>query len=70
MGASKFQPVKESDLSHHLINGDGKGKPQTKDKQPDNAKDQGQDADKSLDVKDYALHEALTLLKGINILAK
>ena len=56
-----FTPVKESDLTHHLQNGKGAA---------DGKKD-GLDKDKeSLDVGDYALHEALNLLKGISIMKK
>lgn len=60
---SEFTPVKESDLSHHLSNGN---------KRDDAKKDvQQMDKDKeALDLKDYALHEALTLLKGISIMHK
>ena len=54
-----FVPVKEADLSHHLQNGKGAA---------DEKKD-GMDKDK-LDVQDYALHEALNLLKGISIIKK
>lgn len=59
----KFKPVKEADLSHHLENGNGK-----------DAAEEGKDSDKkqqeALDVRDYALHEALTLLKGLSILGE
>lgn len=57
----KFKPVKEADLSHHLTNGNGKtedGKNKDKDAEDESA----------LDIRDYALHEALTLLKGLSIL--
>ncbi|WP_020158166.1 S41 family peptidase [Methylobacter marinus] len=60
---SEFTPVKESDLSHHLSNGNKR----------DDAKKDAQQMDKdkdALDLKDYALHEALTLLKGISIMHK
>jgi len=56
----KFKPVKEADLSHHLENGNGK-----KAAESDDEKDKDKEA---LDVRDYALHEALTLLKGLSIL--
>jgi carboxyl-terminal processing protease len=58
---SEFMPVKEADLSGHLQNGKGNGK---------NA---GETADKErevLEMKDYALSEALNLLKGISIMKK
>ncbi len=59
MDGLKFKPVKEADLSHHLENGNGKKK----------AKDGSEKDDETeLDIKDYALHEALMLLKGLNIL--
>ena len=60
---SKFTPVKEADLSHHLTNGNGKANQEAEesDKKEDETK---------LDIKDYPLHEALTLLKGLNILNK
>ncbi len=57
--ASKFKPVKEADLSHHLEN--GKGKKETKEKD-------GQGESSELDTRDYALHEALNLLKGLSII--
>jgi len=55
-----FQPVKEADLSRHLENGNGKKK----------SRDGGEDGQKQSEIKDYALHEALNLLKGISILNK
>ncbi|MDD5228747.1 MAG: S41 family peptidase [Methylococcales bacterium] len=55
-----FKPVKEADLSNHLQN--NKEKAATKD-----AETKEKDA---LDAKDYALNEALTLLKGISIMKR
>ena len=56
-----FIPIKEADLTHHLQNGKGGA----------NGKKEGTDKDKeSLDLQDYALHEALNLLKGISIMKK
>lgn len=56
---SEFTPVKEADLSGHLQNNKGKtngaGLPDNKEKE-------------DLDMKDYALSEALNLLKGISIM--
>lgn len=60
LGKSKFDPIKEADLSRHLENGNGKPKTQTDDKEDDE--------ESSLDIRDYPLHEALTLLKGLSIL--
>ncbi len=61
---SKFEPIKESDLSGHLQNGEKNKKP-PQEKEPAKKDDAGKDV---LDVSDYALHEALTLLKGMSIL--
>ena len=52
--------IKEKDLAGHLENGDDI--PKVKAGDEDEATD--------LSVTDYQLNEALTLLKGINILAK
>ena len=57
LGASNFTPIKEADLSGHLENGD-------KDKKEEDKTDEKS----GLDLRDYALHEALNLLKGISIL--
>jgi carboxyl-terminal processing protease len=58
---AEFISVKESDLSHHLQNG----------KKTVIEIKQGEDKNKeSLDMEDYALHEALNLLKGISIMKK
>ena len=55
-----FGPVKESDLSGHLPQGEEKEK---------QSKDDADQAKKSTPtVKDYPLNQALTLLKGMNIL--
>ncbi len=58
LGESKFEPIKEADLSRHLKNAESK-----KSKE----KEKGEKASR-VDVKDYPLHEALTLLKGLTIL--
>lgn len=56
-----FTPIKEADLSHHLQNGKGST----------NGKKVGQDKEKeSLDVEDYAMHEALNLLKGMTVFSE
>jgi carboxyl-terminal processing protease len=62
---SKFKPVKEADLSHHLENGNGNGKSKKDVKEGDKKEDAT-----GLDIRDYPLHEALTLLKGLSILNK
>jgi carboxyl-terminal processing protease len=71
LATPKFKPVKESDLSHHLENGNGDGGDEKKPEAPQQP-DVKQDKEvnkKGFEVKDYPLHEALTLLKGINILS-
>lgn len=77
LDASKYEPVKESDLSGHLTNGNADKKALKKEpakdlKEPGNeSKDSKDSKDKdALDVTDYGLHEALTLLKGMSILMK
>lgn len=57
-----FVSIKEADLTHHLQNSKATDKAK---------KDQlEQEKEESLDLKDYALHEALNLLKGISIIKK
>jgi len=58
-----FTPVKEADLSHHLQNGKNPGKEDA------GVSEESEDKE-SLELKDYALYEALTLLKGISIMHK
>lgn len=60
---SEFAPVKEADLSHHLGNG--------KEKKDDASKQMNtQESEEILELKDYPVYEALTLLKGISIMRK
>ncbi|HEY0634137.1 MAG TPA: S41 family peptidase [Gammaproteobacteria bacterium] len=59
-----FEPIKEADLTGHLSNGNKATKPaaaQTKD-----AKPAEEEAD--LASQDFALHQALSLLKGLSII--
>ena len=69
---AKFDSIKEADLSGHLINGNGeKKKPEAEEKADEKPNSQEKDAeaiDPESDVKDYPLHEALNLLKGISIM--
>jgi len=58
----EFTPVKEADLSRHLQNGN---KTEDAKKSPQDDKDK---KDEPLELKDYALYEALNLLKGISII--
>lgn len=61
LAESRFEPIKESNLSHHLANPNNKDHKADVDKNDDKKESE-------LNVKDYPLHEALTLLKGIAIL--
>ena len=63
LGSSEFKPVKESDLTHHLENGNGKDEKEKKKEDNDDGKEVN-----SEDIRDYPLHEALMLLKGISIM--
>ncbi|MCK9607723.1 MAG: S41 family peptidase [Methylomonas sp.] len=65
---AKFESIKEADLSGHLSNGNGdKKKSEDNDKSDDDDKDaDGNEAD--VEIRDYPLHEALNLLKGVSIL--
>jgi carboxyl-terminal processing protease len=58
---SAFDPIKEADLSGHLINGNGKAEQKTS-----TGKTQAVD-EKPLAQSDYQLYEALNLLKGLAI---
>ncbi|MGY6275858.1 S41 family peptidase [Methylomonas sp. MgM2] len=67
---AKIESIKEADLSGHLTNGN------TTDGESDNGNSEDKEAsdkDKEAsgledDIKDYPLHEALNLLKGVSIL--
>ena len=56
-----IEPLKEADLSHHLVNGDGKKKADKK------SADEEEDVALSA-ADDYMLYEALNMLKGLVIL--
>lgn len=58
---SDFKPVKEADLSNHLQN--------NKEKAAAAKEAEAKEKD-ALDAKDYALNEALTLLKGLSIIKR
>jgi len=60
---TNIEPLKESDLTHHLKNGNG----DKSDKDKGDAKDDSSKG-KSLVKDDYMLYEALNLLKGLVIL--
>ncbi|HED18818.1 MAG TPA: S41 family peptidase [Gammaproteobacteria bacterium] len=57
-----FEPIKEADLSRHLINGNGKKEKKKTDKDAGKEKQE-----KPLAQTDYQLYEALNLLKGLSI---
>ncbi len=61
-----FVPLKEADLNGHLTNGNGDN--EGKKEQPKDDQDTEKKKGESLASQDYALHEALSLLKGLNIL--
>lgn len=65
---AKIEGLKEADLSGHLTNGN---KPRPADEENGGESDkEGGNADSSAeDMRDYPLHEALNLLKGVNILS-
>jgi carboxyl-terminal processing protease len=58
---NSFEPIKEADLSGHLMNGDGKEKGKKADEQGKETEEQ------PLAQSDYQLYEALNLLKGLAI---
>ncbi len=80
--AESFKPVKESDLSHHLINGNEKPskQPDSNMKVIENETGEHKDLDKAdktdkntqqkPETMDYPMQEALTLLKGVSIFKK
>lgn len=59
-----FTPVKEADLSHHLENGKKKG---DKIEAPKTGAEKAK-AEESLEMNDYPVFEALSLLKGLAII--
>ncbi|HEA26137.1 MAG TPA: peptidase S41, partial [Ectothiorhodospiraceae bacterium] len=68
---SKFESVKEADLSGHLSNGNSKKADVGSDNDTTKAKNgNGSKPDENLASKDYPLYEALSLLKGLDILQK
>jgi carboxyl-terminal processing protease len=68
-----FEPLKEADLSGHLTNGNKEKKAaeekKAADKKDADKKDSAQPVDQAaLASEDFALHQALTLLKGLTII--
>lgn len=67
----KFESIKEADLSGHLSNGNAKKAKENGDNETTKVKkDNGSKPDEDLASKDYPLYEALSLLKGLDILQK
>ncbi len=64
MEASPFEPIKESNLSGHLDNGN------SNDNKTEDAADTEDKQELSLAQRDYQLYEALNLLKGLEILQR
>lgn len=71
---AKVESVKEADLSNHLTNGSDKPDKKPEEDKSATPKEDGEKetegAEQGDDIRDYPLHEALTLLKGISILKK
>lgn len=72
---AKLDTVKEADLTHHLTNGNSKPEKKSEDEDGEDVKDvpekDGDAAEMSeADMRDYPLHEALNLLKGISIMRR
>ncbi|MCK5897879.1 MAG: peptidase S41, partial [Methylococcales bacterium] len=65
---SSYKPVKEADLSRHLESAEEFSDKETKKTPEADKNKQDKKADKDKDLNDYALHEALNLLKAISIL--
>lgn len=72
---SEFTPLRERDLAHHLENGDAEAKPEVTDETAidgeatsDATTDEQEAENQPLEVRDYALSQALNLLKGMTIL--
>ena len=63
-----FQPLKEADLTRHLENGNGNGGQETPENGSGKPADQEEAEDTGLAEEDFALYEALNLLKGLDIL--
>lgn len=67
---AKFDSIKEADLTGHLTNGNADKKADEDGKSEDkDADDKDSEASQTeIDLRDYPLHEALNLLKGVSIL--
>lgn len=62
---SEFEPLKEADLTNHLVNNKASAKKEEGAKDENGKPKEGPDG--GLALQDYPLSEALNLLKGINI---
>lgn len=67
---AQVEGIKEADLSGHLTNGnkqDKKSEDDGKDDEKETLDRNSDDTGPDIDVRDYPLHEALNLLKGVSI---
>lgn len=64
-GDDSFEPIKEADLTGHLTNGN---KEKAKKAVPESKGDTAAPDEATLASQDFALHQALTLLKGLAII--
>lgn len=66
---AKIESIKEADLSGHLTNGNKQDKDSTANEQGGKeSSDKDGDGVDDVEMRDYPLHEALNLLKGVSIL--
>lgn len=64
----KIESIKEADLSGHLTNGNQQGKQDEGDKTGKQPSNKDGESANDTEMRDYPLHEALNLLKGVSIL--
>lgn len=71
---AKVESIKEADLSNHLTNGNAKPEKKLEDDAKVESKDlpekEGDAMAANAEMRDYPMHEALNLLKGISIIKK
>ena len=66
--ANKIESIKEADLSGHLTNGNTPNGQSDDEKANDKDESDKDTAQLDAEIRDYPLHEALNLLKGVSIL--
>lgn len=64
----KIDSIKEADLSGHLTNGNKRDNRDGEEKSSDKESGKAGGSDSESEIRDYPLHEALNLLKGVSIL--